>query len=119
MSDPSSTGKGTNGATSQAASATAGKPAPDTQRVNAAGSQVAFNTDDLKSTYCNVCNGSSTREEVVVNFGVNDTWDMNSETIRVNLQHRIVMSPHAAKRVRDMMIRLIDEHESRYGKLDK
>lgn len=93
--------------------------APSTAKVNSAGSQVAFNTDDLKSSYCNVCNGSSTREEVVVNFGVNDSWDMVSETIKVNLQHRIVMSPHAAKRVRDMMIRLIDEHESRYGALDK
>ena len=95
---------------SKPAAQAAAKPAPSTQRVNRAGSQVAFNTDDLKSSYCNVCNGSSTREEVVINFGVNDSWDMNSETIKVNLQHRIVMSPHAAKRVRDMMIRLIDEH---------
>jgi len=82
-------------------------------------SQVAFNTSELKSSYCNVCNGSSTREEVVVNFGVNDNWDMGKEKIEVSLQHRIVMSPHAAKRVRDMMNRLIDEHETRYGALDK
>lgn len=81
-------------------------------------SQVAFNTSELKSSYCNVCNGSSTREEVVINFGVNDNWDMGKEKLEVSLQHRIVMSPHAAKRVRDMMIRLMDEHESRYGKLD-
>jgi len=96
------------------------KPAParSTAKVSPAGSQVAFNTEDLKSSYCNVCNGSSTREEVVINFGVNDSWDMSSETIKVNLQHRIVMSPHAAKRVRDMMNRLIEEHESRYGELD-
>lgn len=108
--ETSSNGKG---------SKTAEKAAPGTRKVSSAGSQVAFNTDDLKSTYCNVCNGSSTREEVVINFGVNDSWDMGKETITVNLQHRIVMSPHAAKRVRDMMIRLIDEHESRYGQLDK
>ncbi|EAQ02907.1 hypothetical protein OB2597_16035 [Pseudooceanicola batsensis HTCC2597] len=81
-------------------------------------SQIAFNTSELKSSYCNVCNGSSTREEVVVNFGVNQNWDMGKEKLEVALQHRIVMSPHAAKRVRDMMIRLIDEHESRYGKLE-
>lgn len=93
--------------------------APSTKRVNPTGSQVAFNTDDLKSSYCNVCNGSSTREEVVINFGVNDSWDMGAEKIKVNLQHRIVMSPHAAKRVRDMMNRLIEEHEQRYGPLDR
>ncbi len=92
------------------------KPEPAPARRGA--SQVAFNTSELKSSYCNVCNGSSTREEVVVNFGVNENWDMNRERLEVALQHRIVMSPHAAKRVRDMMIRLIDEHESRYGKLE-
>ena len=80
--------------------------------------QVKFDTSQLKSSYCNVCNGSSTREEVVLNFGVNSTWDLGREQLEVALQHRIVMSPHAAKRVRDMMARLIDEHESRYGKLD-
>ncbi len=83
-----------------------------------AGSQVSFNTDNLKSTYCNVCNGSSTREEVVINFGVNDSWDMNRTRIEVDLEHRIVMSPHAAKRLADMMNRLIAEHEQRYGKLE-
>ena len=80
-------------------------------------SQVQFDTTQLKSSYCNVCNGTSTREEVVINFGLNDSWDMGAERLKVQLQHRIVMSPHAAKRLRDMMVRLIDEHEKRYGPL--
>ncbi|MBN9888929.1 DUF3467 domain-containing protein [Salipiger abyssi] len=80
-------------------------------------SQVKFDTQSLKSSYCNVCNGSSTREEVVVNFGVNDSWDMGAPQLLVKLEHRVVMSPHAAKRLRDMLVRLIDEHETRYGKL--
>ena len=79
--------------------------------------KVHFDTSDLKSSYCNVCNGTSTREEVVLNFGVNTTWDQQRDKLEVALTHRIVMSPHAAKRVRDMMVRLIEEHESRYGKL--
>ncbi|MBB05006.1 DUF3467 domain-containing protein [Pseudooceanicola sp.] len=82
-----------------------------------AGSQVSFNTNNLKSSYCNVCNGSSTQEEVVINFGVNESWDMNKSKIEVDLHHRVVMSPHAAKRLADMMNRLIEEHEARYGKL--
>lgn len=80
--------------------------------------QVKFDTSGIKSSYCNVCNGSSTQEEVVLNFGVNDTWDMGRERLEVRLEHRIVMSPHAARRLRDMMVRLIDEHEKRYGKLE-
>jgi hypothetical protein len=36
----------------------------------------------------------------------------------VMLQHRIIISPHAAKRFQDLMNKLIAEHEARYGKLD-
>ncbi|MBK5928393.1 DUF3467 domain-containing protein [Rhodobaculum claviforme] len=104
---------GAAGASGDARSAQPGGAAA-TARAN----QVKFDTTDLKSSYCNVCNGSSTREEVVLNFGVNSTWDLGRDRLEVQLQHRIVMSPHAAKRVRDMMVRLIEEHESRYGKLD-
>lgn len=91
--------------------------APVTRAATVPPSQVQFDTSQLKSSYCNVCNGTSTREEVVINFGLNDSWDMGAERLKVQLQHRIVMSPHAAKRLRDMMVRLIDEHEKRHGPL--
>lgn len=97
------------GGAQTAADGTAQRPTPG---------QVKFDTSNLKSTYCNVCNGSSTREEVVLNFGVNSTWDLGRDQLEVALHHRIVMSPHAAKRVRDMMVRLIEEHEARHGKLE-
>lgn len=94
------------------------KTAPRTAAGGTVGPEkVHFDTSDLKSSYCNVCNGTSTREEVVINFGVNTTWDQQRDKLEVALTHRIVMSPHAAKRVRDMMVRLIEEHEARYGKL--
>jgi hypothetical protein len=103
-----------------AGNGTSGVEAPTTLRPEGTvpPNRVSFDTSDLKSSYCNVCNGSSTREEVVINFGLNDSWDLGGEKLKVHLQHRIVMSPHAARRLRDMMIRLIDEHETRYGKLD-
>jgi hypothetical protein len=79
--------------------------------------RVRFDTSQIKSSYCNVCNGTSTREEVVLNFGVNTNWDTARDRVDITLLHRIVLSPHAAKRVRDMMVKLIAEHEARYGKL--
>lgn len=81
------------------------------------GPRVVFDTSDLKSSYCNVCNGSSTREEVVLNFGVNNTWDRVQDVLEVALHHRVVMSPQAALRVRDLLVQLVDEHERRHGKL--
>ncbi len=89
--------------------AVTGAPAPKAQP------KLRFDTSSVKSTYCNVCNATSTREEVVINFGVNKNWDMNSGDIEVMVEHRIILSPFAAKRLQDMINRLITEHETRYG----
>jgi hypothetical protein len=98
----------------------AGAPPQSPQQAQPQTPRVKFDTTALKSSYCNVCNGSSTREEVVLNFGINTTWDRatGEDRLDVALHHRIIMSPHAALRVRDMLVRLIVEHEARYGKLD-
>ena len=94
-----------------------GSPAPaaDTPRGQ---QRLRFDTTGVKSTYCNVCNATSTREEVVVNFGVNKTWDMgNSAEMEVQVEHRIILSPFAAKRLQELLTRLMTEHEQRYGAL--
>ena len=51
--------------------------------------QVAkVNTTNLKTSYCNMCSTNTTREEVVLNFGVNQNWD-RPESPEVSLEHRI------------------------------
>ncbi len=87
-----------------------------------AAQKLRFDMANIKSTYCNVCNATSTREEVVINFGVNKTWDMPgnngaAKEMEVQLEHRIILSPYAAKRLQDLLSRLISEHEQRYGEL--
>ena len=83
----------------------------------AQGQRLRFNTANIKSTYCNVCNATSTREEVVVNFGLNQTWDLGTRDLDVALEHRIILSPAAAKRLHEMLGKLLQEHEARYGQL--
>lgn len=90
--------------------------APDSE-VRHAGPRVSFETSELKSSYCNVCNATSTREEVVLNFGINESWDRDLGDMIVRLQHRIIVSPFAAKRLLDLLQKLIKEHEDRYGEL--
>lgn len=80
--------------------------------------KVRFNTAELKSSYCNVCNATSTREEVVLNFGLNETWDQGAANIDVKLLHRIILSPHAAERLHDLLSKLMAEHKTRYGKMN-
>ena len=88
------------------------KPAPADQ------SRVRWNTSNLKSSYCNVANATSTREEVVLNFGVNQNWDRQlAQDFEIELHHRIILSPFAAKRLSDLLTRLLGEYESRHGVL--
>jgi hypothetical protein len=79
--------------------------------------RVHWTTSNLKSTYCNVCNATSTREEVVLNFGVNSNWDRPQPELEIELAHRIILSPFAAKRLTEVLNNLMKEYEARYGAL--
>ena len=79
-----------------------------------------FRTDNLKSSYCNMANATSTREEVVLNFGVNQNWDQpggKPGELEVDMLHRIIISPFAAKRLSDALVQLMRDYEQRYGPL--
>jgi hypothetical protein len=79
--------------------------------------QVRWDTSQLKSSYCNVANATSTREEVVLNFGVNQNWDRTRTELEIQLLHRIILSPFAAKRLNQLLTQLMTEYESRHGEL--
>jgi Protein of unknown function (DUF3467) len=81
-------------------------------------SRMRFDTSDVKSSYCNVCNASSTREEVVLTLGINQDWDLDrNKDVQIKLLHRIILSPFAAKRLNEMLANLMREYEARYGDL--
>ena len=79
--------------------------------------RVRWLTADVKSSYCNVANATTTREEVVINFGVNQNWDRQQRDFDIQLLHRIILSPFAAKRLQELLTKLIAEYETRYGEL--
>jgi len=79
--------------------------------------QVRWNTSNLKSSYANVCNATSTREEVVLNFGVNEGWERPQHEVEIELTHRIILSPFAAKRLVDLLNKLMGDYEARHGVL--
>src|SRR6266536_5920797 len=98
------------------AKATETKPSPpETQQARP---NVKWDTTNLRSSYANFCNANSTREEVVLNFGVNKTWERGAQdALDIELNHRIVLSPFAAKRLTELMQNLMKEYEARYGAL--
>jgi len=81
------------------------------------GVKVRWNTDKLNSAYANVCNVTSTREEVVLNFGVNKAWERGAGELEIELSNRIILSPFAAKRLNLMLDKLMKEYEARHGEL--
>ena len=78
---------------------------------------VQFDVSNLQSSYANVCNVSSTREEVVLAFGVNNVWERAQANMQVQMTNRIVLNPYAAKRLAAVLNRVVAEYESRFGAL--
>ena len=78
---------------------------------------VKWNVEQLKSSYVNFANANSTREEVALNFGMNSNWDRGANEVEIELTHRIVMSPFAAKRLAELLVKLVSQYEGRYGTL--
>jgi len=77
------------------------------------------NWDDTKmrSTYANVCNVATTREEMMLLFGTTQNWTNNAEEVNVELQERIIMNPFAAKRMLILLAKTIEEYEKVHGTL--
>ncbi len=80
--------------------------------------KVNWNETNMKTSYANVCNVASTREEIAVLFGTNQTWQTGQREVTVNLTDRIILSPFAAKRLSLLLSRIVSEYEARFGELD-
>ena len=79
--------------------------------------QVKWDDTNMKSSYANVCNVMSTREEVVLMFGVNQAWHAGQKEVTIQLTDRLILSPHAAKRLSQLLTNLMKQHEDRFGAL--
>jgi hypothetical protein len=87
-------------------------------RAGEQGPQVKWDDTSMKSSYANVCNVMSTREEVVLMFGVNQAWHAGQKEVTIQLTDRIILSPHAAKRLSVLLGNLVRQHEERFGALN-
>jgi hypothetical protein len=84
----------------------------------AGGPRIKWDDSKMSSAYANVCNVSSTREEVVMLFGVNQAWNRGQQEVTIQLTDRIIISPFAAKRLSMVLSGVVKEYESRFGQLD-
>jgi hypothetical protein len=117
--DPESTKEGTKGAQMAVNKAA---DAADTKAqqggTGAQGTKIKWDDAAMKSSYANVCNVTSTREEVVMLFGINQAWNRGQKEVTIQLTDRIIISPYAAKRLTTLLDGVVKEYEKRFGALN-
>ena len=96
------------------------KPAPaaGAKAAEAGATRIKWDDSNMKSSYANVCNVTSTREEVVMLFGINQAWNRGQTEVSIQLTDRIIVSPYAAKRLAMLLDGVVKEYEKRFGTLN-
>lgn len=91
---------------------------PATAKTAVTGPVVKFDDTGITNAYANVCNVSSSREEVVLVFGMNNAWEREASEVRVKLNSRVILSPFAAKRLAVLLNSVVQQYEARFGVMD-
>lgn len=81
------------------------------------GPLIRWDDSKMRSSYANVCNVSSTREEVTLLFGTNRAWRSGQKEVAIELNERIIVSPFAAKRLSRLLNNVVADYEKRFGPL--
>ena len=79
--------------------------------------KLRWDDSGMSTSYANVCNVSSTREEVTLLFGTNQAWHTNQEEVVIKLSDRVILSPFAAKRLSALLQNVVSQYEHRFGPL--
>jgi hypothetical protein len=82
------------------------------------GIKINWDESQMKTSYANVCNVSSTREEFTILFGTNQTWQTGQSGLNVQLTNRIILNAFATKRLSILLSRIVEEYEARFGELN-
>lgn len=88
-----------------------------TEKKQAKGPSVRWDDSRMRSTYANVCNVSSTREEITLLFGLNQAWNAAQKELTIELSDRLIMNPYAAKRLSNLLNNVLTQYEDRFGEI--
>ena len=80
--------------------------------------RIVWDDSNMRSVYANATNVAGGQEEIVLLFGMNQSWQAGQKEIKIQLSDRIVLSPFAAKRLANLLNNVIANYEAQYGKLE-
>ena len=80
--------------------------------------QVVWDDSKMASYFADVVNIHTSQEQVNLFFGTNQTWNpAPGVSVKVELHNRIILTPHAAKRMWSALGRALKDYEDRFGEL--
>ena len=80
--------------------------------------KIVWDDSNMRSVYANVSNVAGGREEIVLLFGMNQSWHAAQKEVKVQLTDRVVLSPFAAKRLSILLNNIVADYEKKFGKLE-
>jgi hypothetical protein len=92
--------------------------APRATGSEASNPAVLWDDSAMVTHFANVVSIQSTLEQVDLFFGTNKTWNLAGEQqVKVELTDRVILGPHAAKRLWVALGSVLQEYEARHGAL--
>jgi hypothetical protein len=79
--------------------------------------EMRWDDSQMRSSYANVCNLSTSRDEVVLSFGILGPEAAARQEQSVAISDRVILNPVVAKQLAMMLEAVLRDHESRYGAL--
>lgn len=90
---------------------------PNSSETTRAGT-VHWYDDKMETSFANVINVQATREQIEIFFGITRTWNVEADaTMRIDLHHRQILTPLAAKRLSRVLADVLATYEERHGPL--
>lgn len=78
---------------------------------------IDWDSNNMRTTFANVVNIQSTQEQIDLFFGTNQTWNAAANAVKIELSNRIILTPHAAKRLWTALGGVLEEYEARHASL--
>jgi hypothetical protein len=95
--------------------------APRASQTSTTSADIIWDDSKMVSYYADVVNLQSTREQVYLFFGTNQSWNLGEQgggnSVRVELSSRVILSPHAAKRLMSALQVIVKQYEERFDEI--
>ena len=74
--------------------------------------RVRMDTSNMKSAYCNFFMARDNPNEVVLNFGFNQSLGATQQDLQVQMLQQVILHPATARRVKDTLVQLFQKRDA-------